>query len=207
MEKEKFLNIPNILSIIRILSTFLISYLILNDFNFLITTFLFVIFAFSDILDGFLARKLKQITSFGARLDQVADRIYFGGTATVLIIKHLMSEEKFLINSTMSPIWILFILSREIIALPAFLYLLVKRKEFVKVRFIGKVSTFLQASAITGIMLKLSFAIYLIILTGSVGIISGLTYWYDVAKAKPVKFIKNKMKKIKCQVQVTERKK
>jgi CDP-diacylglycerol--glycerol-3-phosphate 3-phosphatidyltransferase len=40
----------------------------------LIATVLFVLFAFTDWLDGFLARKLNQTSAFGAFLDPVADK-------------------------------------------------------------------------------------------------------------------------------------
>jgi cardiolipin synthase len=40
----------------------------------LIATVMFVLFAFTDWLDGFLARKLNQTSAFGAFLDPVADK-------------------------------------------------------------------------------------------------------------------------------------
>ena len=41
----------------------------------LIATVLFVVFALTDWLDGYLARKLNQTSAFGAFLDPVADKI------------------------------------------------------------------------------------------------------------------------------------
>jgi phosphatidylglycerophosphate synthase len=40
----------------------------------LIATVMFVLFAATDWLDGYLARKLNQTSSFGAFLDPVADK-------------------------------------------------------------------------------------------------------------------------------------
>ena len=40
----------------------------------LIATVMFVVFAATDWLDGFLARKLNQTSAFGAFLDPVADK-------------------------------------------------------------------------------------------------------------------------------------
>ena len=54
--------------------------------NFLATT-MFVIFAATDWLDGFLARKLNQTSSFGAFLDPVADK--FLVCASLLVLVHL----------------------------------------------------------------------------------------------------------------------
>lgn len=52
-----------------------------------IATFLFVLFALTDWLDGFLARKLNQTSAFGAFLDPVADK--FLVCASLLILVHL----------------------------------------------------------------------------------------------------------------------
>ncbi len=41
----------------------------------LIATSMFVLSAVTDWLDGYLARKLNQVSSFGAFLDPVADKI------------------------------------------------------------------------------------------------------------------------------------
>ena len=41
----------------------------------LVATVMFAIFAWTDWLDGYLARKLNQTSAFGAFLDPVADKI------------------------------------------------------------------------------------------------------------------------------------
>src|SRR6478672_7559028 len=53
----------------------------------LIATVMFVVFALTDWLDGFLARKLNQASSFGAFLDPVADK--FLVCASLLVLVHL----------------------------------------------------------------------------------------------------------------------
>ena len=53
----------------------------------LAATVMFVLFALTDWLDGFLARKLHQTSSFGAFLDPVADK--FLVCASVLVLVHL----------------------------------------------------------------------------------------------------------------------
>lgn len=50
-------------------------------------TLLFVVFAITDWLDGFLARKLNQTSAFGAFLDPVADK--FLVSASLLILVHM----------------------------------------------------------------------------------------------------------------------
>lgn len=50
-------------------------------------TVLFIVFALTDWLDGYLARKLNQTSSFGAFLDPVADK--FLVCSTLLVLVHL----------------------------------------------------------------------------------------------------------------------
>lgn len=57
-----------------------------HERNFLATV-LFAVFALTDWLDGYLARKLNQISSFGAFLDPVADK--FLVCASLLVLVHL----------------------------------------------------------------------------------------------------------------------
>jgi cardiolipin synthase (CMP-forming) len=59
----------------------------------LVATLLFVVFAWTDWLDGFLARKLNQTSSFGAFLDPVADK--FLVCASLLILVYLKRADVF----------------------------------------------------------------------------------------------------------------
>jgi CDP-diacylglycerol--glycerol-3-phosphate 3-phosphatidyltransferase len=51
----------------------------------LIATALFVLFAFTDWLDGYLARKLNQTSAFGAFLDPVADKFLVCAALLMLV--------------------------------------------------------------------------------------------------------------------------
>jgi cardiolipin synthase len=46
---------------------------------------MFVVFALTDWLDGYLARKLNQTSSFGAFLDPVADKFLVCASLLVLV--------------------------------------------------------------------------------------------------------------------------
>ena len=59
----------------------------------LIATTMFIVFAATDWLDGFLARKLNQTSSFGAFLDPVADK--FLVCAALLVLVHLKRANVF----------------------------------------------------------------------------------------------------------------
>lgn len=59
----------------------------------LLATVLFVFFALTDWLDGWLARKLNQTSAFGAFLDPVADK--FLVCASLLVLVHLQRADVF----------------------------------------------------------------------------------------------------------------
>jgi cardiolipin synthase len=92
-----FLTIPTILTWTRIVAIPLIVgvfYLgLLPETQNLVATIMFVIFAATDWLDGYLARKLNQTSAFGAFLDPVADK--FLVCASLLVLVHLMRADVF----------------------------------------------------------------------------------------------------------------
>ena len=92
-----FFTIPTILTWTRIVAIPLIVgvfYLGLEPrLQILIATVMFVVFAATDWLDGYLARKLNQTSSFGAFLDPVADK--FLVCASLLVLVHLQRADVF----------------------------------------------------------------------------------------------------------------
>ncbi len=95
-----FLTIPTIMTWTRIVAIPLIigvfylpdTTVTLPNKN-LIATIMFVLFAATDWLDGYLARKLNQTSSFGAFLDPVADK--FLVCASLLVLVHLNRADVF----------------------------------------------------------------------------------------------------------------
>lgn len=67
-------TIPNLLTVTRILLTpgFVMAFV---DKRFDLAWVLFAVAGFTDALDGFLARILRQRTTFGAMLDPLADKV------------------------------------------------------------------------------------------------------------------------------------
>jgi CDP-diacylglycerol--glycerol-3-phosphate 3-phosphatidyltransferase len=91
MRPIMFFTVPTLLTWARIVAIPLIVavfYLPLQDgTRNLVATVMFVVFALTDWLDGYLARKLNQSSAFGAFLDPVADK--FLVCASLLILVHL----------------------------------------------------------------------------------------------------------------------
>ena len=74
------------ITIARIILVVPIIYLLLNNY-FLLAAFVAAVAAFSDVLDGYIARKFNQESALGALLDPVADKLFILSTFTVLWYK------------------------------------------------------------------------------------------------------------------------
>ena len=137
-----FLTIPTLMTWARIVAIPLIVgvfYLPIEPASRnLIATVMFVVFAATDWLDGYLARKLNQVSSFGAFLDPVADK--FLVCACVLVLVQLQRADVFVA---------LIIIGREI-AISALREWMAQigASRSVAVHMIGKVKTVLQMVAI-----------------------------------------------------------
>ncbi len=137
-----FLTIPTIMTWTRIVAIPLIVGVFYIDLpepsRNLIATVLFVLFAATDWLDGFLARKLNQTSSFGAFLDPVADK--FLVCASLLVLVQLQRADVFVA---------LIIIGREIAisALREWMAQIGATKS-VAVHMLGKLKTTVQMLAI-----------------------------------------------------------
>ena len=89
--RTMFFTIPTLLTWARIVAIPAIVGVYYLDWNHesqnLFATVLFVVVALTDWLDGYLARKLNQTSSFGAFLDPVADKLMV--CAALLVLLHL----------------------------------------------------------------------------------------------------------------------
>lgn len=92
-----FMTIPTLMTWTRIFAIPLIVGVFYSPLDVasrnLIATVMFVVFALTDWLDGYLARKLNQTSSFGAFLDPVADK--FLVCASLLVLVHLNRVDVF----------------------------------------------------------------------------------------------------------------
>jgi len=104
------LNIPNCLTVFRILLIPIIIFLFFSsyEFNRTIAALLFLLATITDYLDGFFARYMKQHTNFGEFLDPIADKLL---VITMLVL--LITEN----NNLFFVIPALIIISREFLVI------------------------------------------------------------------------------------------
>jgi len=85
------INIPNILTSLRILFIpvlIIVFYVFPMEWRYLASALVFTVASITDWLDGYLARKLGQLTSFGAFLDPVADKLLVAVSLVLLVELH-----------------------------------------------------------------------------------------------------------------------
>lgn len=143
------LNIPNCLTIFRIVAIPMIVIVYLCDVKYgnWINTILFSLAGISDALDGYLARKWNQATKLGAFLDPVADKLLVVAmlvlvVTNIQILQGVMVQWLFIVA-------VLVIIAREmtVSALREWMAELGKRSN-VAVSWIGKYKTGFQMTAI-----------------------------------------------------------
>jgi len=96
-------NLPNGITVARVLAAPVIFFLILNGgFAQLLVAFvLFVTAGLSDIWDGYLARRRGQITDFGKLADPIADKLLVLGTFVPFYTVSLAATEDLVVV----PVW------------------------------------------------------------------------------------------------------
>ena len=74
MRKEKIINLPNILALIRLLLVPVVVWLIFQE-RMITAMFVFLAACLTDLLDGYIARRYHLITQLGTFLDPMADKL------------------------------------------------------------------------------------------------------------------------------------
>lgn len=164
------INIPNVLTFIRILLTPFVMYFLAHQETRGIALVCFLGAALTDLLDGLTARIFRMATPFGQLFDPVADKILMGGTFVVLAWLRVVPAWYF---------WLAF--GRDVGILLAGSFLLKHSGVDVKAlspSWLGKASTAFQAIIICLLVLSvpLRIAHFLIDISTTLVIASGIQY-------------------------------
>jgi CDP-diacylglycerol--glycerol-3-phosphate 3-phosphatidyltransferase len=149
------MNLPNLLTLIRIFLVPLVvaalvqqnlqlqignRLLVANDF-FALTVFLAA--AFTDILDGYLARRWKQVTTVGTLLDPVADKLLISAALIALVEIRLL------------PGWMVILIIGREFAVSGLRSIAAAEGYTIKAGELGKSKMMLQVVGITLVMLSI----------------------------------------------------
>lgn len=152
-------NIPNFVTLVRLILIpllVLVYYLPVSWAN-MAATAVFVLAGISDWLDGYLARRLRQQSAFGAFLDPVADKLMVATALVVLVADPGVRAS--VLNPTLFAVVAAIIICREIMvsALREWMAELGRRAS-VAVSLLGKFKTAAQFVAIPMMLYKVPLA-------------------------------------------------
>jgi CDP-diacylglycerol--glycerol-3-phosphate 3-phosphatidyltransferase len=143
------MNIPNVLTIIRVLliPVFVAFYFINMPYWYAWAGLIFVIASFTDWLDGYLARKWNQVTTFGKFVDPIADKLLVLAALLLLLVWGKLGEG-FGLPSGIGLLTVLILLSREFI-ISGFRLVAASKGVVIAADKSGKLKTALQMVSIT----------------------------------------------------------
>ena len=178
-------NIPNTLTTFRLLliPVFAVVFYLPYSWAFFAAAFIFWLASVTDILDGYLARKLDQSTPFGAFLDPVADKVMVS-VALVVLATHYQN-----IFITLAS---LIIISREIVisALREWMAEQGKRGN-VAVSNMGKFKTAAQMLAIIGLIWQyapwMTILSYALLAIATLLTVTSMLAYLNAAKSELIK--------------------
>ncbi len=165
------LNIPIIITFSRIV--IILPFVLVAPENPFIGALLFAIAALTDLLDGYLARKSKQVTKLGILLDPIADKL--------LVISALIV----LVDMAVIPAWIaVIIIAREFIV-TGLRVVALSKDIVIPAEMGGKIKVTAQISSILVLLLDktlmitdiYSAGITLLWIATILGIVSGVQYF------------------------------
>ncbi|MGK2928956.1 MAG: CDP-alcohol phosphatidyltransferase family protein [Acidimicrobiales bacterium] len=143
--EDRILTIPNIITFVRLCALPVFVYLLFGAEDRFAAGWVLFGIGSTDWLDGYLARRLGQVTTVGKVLDPVADRLlFFVGGASILIDGSI-------------PIWVaILVLVREVAVAIGTLALAGMGAARIDVTWAGKAATFLLMGALPAFLVSYS---------------------------------------------------
>jgi len=170
------MNLANKITLARIflVPIFLIFIAIKIPYGIYIATFIFIIAALTDKLDGYIARSRNQITRFGKIMDPLADKLLITSALVSLVEFHML------------PAWIAMIIIAREFAITGLRSVAAAEGNVIAASSLGKAKTVSQVIAIIAALININqkhpIFTYLFIITMGIAIIitiiSGVDYFY-----------------------------
>ena len=169
------LNVPNVLTLLRIIAVPVIVVALLDETpdGDVIAAIVFALAAFTDGLDGYIARRNKQVTTFGKLMDPLADKL--------LVIAALVS----LVSLDRLAAWVAMVIIARELAVTGLRTIAAERGVVIAASRLGKVKTALQIAAIIALIAfdpSPLWAELLLYAAVAVTLISGADYFLGLRK-------------------------
>jgi CDP-diacylglycerol---glycerol-3-phosphate 3-phosphatidyltransferase len=170
------LNIPNILTVIRIMLVPVLIVALLGNTpsGDVFAAVVFALASLTDFIDGYLARARRSITTFGKLMDPVADKLLIVAALISLVSLHRLAA------------WVAMVIITREFAVTALRIGATQAKVVIEASMFGKVKTCVQIAAILAVIAfhrhQPVWVGLLIYLTVVVTVLSGLDYFFGLRK-------------------------
>ncbi len=146
-EKQNIWNVPNILTMLRLLLIPIFWLLMMARNNETAALIVFITASVTDLLDGYIARHYNQVTDWGKLFDPLADKLMIVSVMMALVLKGAV------------PLVILIIITvKEIIMVTGAAYML-RRKIVVYSKPMGKTAQFVMVAGMILSFFRHSFSV------------------------------------------------
>lgn len=168
MTESRVLTIPNLVSFARLATVPVFWWLLLAEERVAHAALVVLVVGATDWVDGFLARRLDQVSRFGAVLDPVADRF--------MIASAVIGG---LIAGVLPVVFAVPLIIREVIMALVTMILVIRGAGALQVRFLGKVATFLLYWAVPSFYLAAAGVAEVLFLSvaWATGLVGLVLYW------------------------------
>jgi len=166
---NRIITIPNLVSFVRLLTIPVFWWVLLVEENVPVAAWIVFIVGWTDWIDGFLARRLDQVSEVGKVLDPVADRLMIASALVGGLVAGVL------------PIWFAWgLIGREVLVAGLALYLAARGGGTIEVRWLGKAATFALYGAIPAFYLAAAGVAEWLMEPAAwfLGILGLVLYWY-----------------------------
>jgi CDP-diacylglycerol--glycerol-3-phosphate 3-phosphatidyltransferase len=168
-------NVPNVLTLLRILAVPVIVVALLGETpnGDALAAGVFALAAFTDGLDGYIARRRRDVTTFGKLMDPLADKL--------LIVAALVS----LVSLGRLAAWVAMVIIARELAVTGLRAVAVEQGVVISASWLGKLKTALQVAAVFALIiwnpspLAVDCLVYVAV---AVTVISGADYFFGLRR-------------------------
>ena len=169
------LNLPNVLTVARILAVPVIVVALLDETpnGDVIAAIVFALAAFTDGLDGYIARSRGSITNFGKLMDPIADKL--------LIVAALVA----LVSLDRLAAWVAMVIIAREFAVTGLRTIAAEQGVIIAASWLGKLKTIVQVAAVFALILWESSPLgvdLLVYAAVAVTVISGADYFFGIRR-------------------------
>jgi CDP-diacylglycerol---glycerol-3-phosphate 3-phosphatidyltransferase len=175
-ERRMFpLNIPNVLTVLRIVAVPVIVVALLDETpnGDALAAAVFTLAAVTDGLDGYIARRRQEVTTFGKLMDPLADKL--------LVVAALIA----LVSLDRLAAWVAMVIIARELAVTGLRSLAAERGLVIAASWLGKVKTALQVAAIIALIIWNPTPVavdVLVYVAVAATVISGADYFFGLRK-------------------------